>query len=127
MLGFVSHRAFSAVITEMLGQMVSKDTLAAVEAQRDVAQTEVRRLTDIVVGMKREGFHPVAAIPASAPLEDDIPDVVADALDQIGLKGQERLRYESWARRRLEKGTDAEVLASQLLQGGLNEERPDAR
>lgn len=100
------------------------DAVEGLKAELSDAKSEVRRLTDIIVSMKRDGFQP-PPIPESferamtQAMENDLPNAVLDALDEIGLTGAQLEQHKDWARRRLRREKNAEIVAEELLAGGL--------
>jgi hypothetical protein len=111
-LPWISTRAYEIM------HDVAKGLAADVKALRE----ENAALVATIVQMKRENFHPVAAVPAQSERPEDLlPRPVVDALDELGLIGKQRSQHEAWARRQLSKNRDAAVVASELLQGGLAE------
>jgi hypothetical protein len=105
----------------------------AYDIMHDVARqlsTQVRELREqteaqleTIVQMKREGFHPVAVMPPAREEGNLLPKVIEDALDELGLIGTVRAQHEAWAQRQLTRGRDAAIVAHEILQGGLEQER----
>lgn len=98
-----------------------------------VSHAEDRKRNDelvaTVVQMKRDGFTAPITLPV-LPFEpeqrDDLPNPVLDALDEIGLTGAQLEQHKDWARRRLRREKNAEIVAEELLAGGLVMEEPEA-
>lgn len=108
---WVSRRAYDVVERE-------RNTLAGALAQVTYTYNE---LVHELLGMKKDGYvaapsYPEAQVPAQ------LPKVISDALDSIGLSGRDRDQMEAYAWRQLDRNKDAEVIASELIAGGLNNE-----
>lgn len=84
-------------------------------------RNEVRRLTDIIVELRREGFQPPARPSDLQPVEDDLPDEVKLAIAgrAQGLPEVERelVRYAHSM-----KGTEPATIADRIWRGSDPEE-----
>jgi hypothetical protein len=105
----------------LLTALASTSTKLEAELQRE--RDRNHQLLDTIVQMKREGFHPVAVMPPAREEGNLLPKVIEDALDELGLIGTVRAQHEAWAQRQLTRGRDAAIVAHEILQGGLEQER----
>jgi hypothetical protein len=89
---------------------------AALRLSLDKALNQITELTRLVVDMRREGFErpPAPPPPPKDPLTEDIRRAIAERSDP---GSRDRRNLETWALGQLERGEDAEKVATEILVG----------
>lgn len=110
---------------------VSRLAYDAVERDRNTLAGQLQNLAytynELVremIGMKREGFVSTPALP-EPQTPKTLPNEIADALDMIGLHGRERDAMEAYAWRQLDRQKPPVEIATDLLAGGLRDQKEE--
>jgi len=90
----------------------------------DKRDTEIQRLTDVIVQMRREGFNPLPSGGNMEVLDLDLDQGIMDAIAQRSTDGSElSARLTKWALAAMrEKGADPEEVSQMILKGGSPQE-----
>lgn len=82
-------------------------------------RAESRRLTDTIVELKRDGFHPPGAVDQVQPVDLTVPDAIELAIRQRAPKGSElEGELRRWSLEMLRGNRSEEEVAKMILRGG---------
>jgi hypothetical protein len=112
---FGRREAADALWAKLLDQ--ANERAAWSEAQRGVAQAEVRRLTNVIIELRKEGYAHVP-VPIEE-IEEPVNEEILAALFEIGLQqdSPEWNRSFAWAERELARNVPVDRVVDGLLKG----------
>lgn len=92
------------------------DELRLLNQRLDKAHAQLHEANQTAIRMTKEGWTPPPPL-VEAPESDDLPDMVTDALDGLGLPMSARAQDEQLLRRWIQDGMPVEKALQRLIEG----------